>query len=366
MKADSLQQTLSSQVKIDADVFIPANMDHSNLKTYQGEMLHLDMEIIKEDLFGADAEVTETRQETKESRFPDEDYVLWESADGSYLAGKGDMISFSSSKVPNVEQYLCLEPDAFEYNGDAFLSGKNLSFATEQESFTKLRELLDKLGVSISDDYLCYTIDHDTLIKEADIYRSKLVENARETEARNEDGTAITEDDILAHLSEPNYTEEDDCYYFKLFASADGYPVTRIENGIFSNGGWTPGSIANAIVSQDGVVQLYLYGIYESSETINQGPGLSLNDAVAALDEKYNSIILDGEYMVQEIAFEYVPISHGDVLSVELTPAWRFLIKHSLKFAGKMDNQVYTVDQYEYIMLNALTGEEILRDVGGV
>ncbi len=366
MKASSLQQTLSSQVKIDADVFVPDNIDFSNLKTYKGEMLRLDMEAIKEDLFGAGAEVKETRQESKESKFPDEDYILWEGNDGSYLAGMGDMINFSSGKMPDVKPYLFLETSAAEYNGDAFLSGKKLDFATEQESFTLVRGLLDKLGVSISENYLCYTIDHDTLRKEAEIYRSALVQNMQETGIKNENGTDMTEDDILAHMPDPNYTVEDDCYYFKLFASAEGYPVTQIENGIFANGGLTPGSVANAIVSQDGVVHLYLYDLYESSEVMQEGAGLNLDDAIAALDEKYNSIILDGDYEVQEIAFEYVPVSQGDVLSVELTPAWRFVVKHSVETMGKADNSLYTIDQYEYVMLNALTGEEILRDMGGV
>lgn len=164
----------------------------------------------------------------------------------------------------------------------------------------------------------------------------------------------------------PDYTAEDDCYYFKLFASAGGFPITRVENGSAENGSFIPGSIIEATVSKDGIVDLYLNGVYQSSETISEGEGLDLDEAVSTLDEKYNSIIPDGTYEVEEIAFEYVPIFQGDGISAELTPAWRFLMKHTMEFEGKTDDDLHTVTQYENVMFNALTGKEILREVGSI
>ncbi len=361
----TIQRTLSSGVTIDAKVSIPANVDFSALKSYQGTLQRLDINAVRDDLLGADTEIQETREETRDSRFPDATYILYEAPDGSHLSSGEDMLVYFSPSMSDEDFYLRLEPCA-EYNGDVFLTGRELSFGTRQESLEKVKSVIEKLGVSVSDEYLCYTVDHETLREEAQRYRAEQIERAQETGVTNEDGTSMTEEDILEGFPDPNYTEEDDCYCFKLFASADGFSITRVENGSAENGSFTPGSIIEATVSKDGIADLYLNSIYQSGETINEGEGLDLDGAIAALDEKYNSIIPDGTYEVEEIAFEYVPISQGDGLSAELTPAWRFLMKHTMEFEGKTDDDLHAVTQYENVMFNALTGKEILREVGSI
>lgn len=361
----TIQRTLSSGVTIDAKVSIPANVDFSALKSYQGILQRLDINAVKDDLLGAGTEIQETREETRGSRFSDAEYMLFETPDGSSISSTGDMLSYSSTSKADVAFYLRLEPGT-EYNGDAFLTDREFSFGTRQECFEKVKSLIGKLGVSVSDEYLCHTIDHETLTVEAQQYRAEQIERARETGVTNEDGTSMTEEDVLKGFPDPDYTAEDDCYSFKLFASAGGFPITRVENGSAENGSLTPGSMIEATVSRDGIVDLYLNGVYQSSETISEGEGLDLDEAISTLDEKYNSIIPDGTYEVEEIAFEYVPISQGDGISAELTPAWRFLMKHTMEFEGKTDDDLHAVTQYENVMFNALTGKEILREVGSI
>ena len=360
-----IQRELSSGVVLNAEVSIPENIDFTKLPTYEGELQRLDVEPLVDLLFSGDTSVTKSEVETKESRFPDAVSTLYESGDGSILSSIEDVFSFQSAKCPQIESYLWLEPSA-EYNGDAFLTGKDLSFGSQQECFQKIRDILRQLDIAVTDEYTCYTIDHETMSRVAQEYRNKITKQVQETGVLNEDGTSMTEDEVMEGYPDPNYTEEDDCYYFKLFASVNGFPITPVENGIVENGGFMPGSMITAIYSKDGVVSLNCSYIYQAKGEKNAVSGFDLEDAISALDNKYNSIIPDGKYDVEAIYFEYVPISVGDNISVELTPAWRFQMKHTVEVSKSDGDKSRAVDLYEYVLINAVTGKEILKDVGTI
>lgn len=157
----TIQQTLSSGVTINAKVSIPANVDFSALKSYQGILQRLDIDTVKDDLLGADTEVQETREENRNSRFSDAEYILLETPDGGFISSTGDMLSYSSASKADVAFYLRLEPCA-EYNGDAFLTDREFSFGTRQECFEKVKSLIGKGILEISqkeepfDVFICY------------------------------------------------------------------------------------------------------------------------------------------------------------------------------------------------------------------
>ena len=361
----SVHRELSSGVVLNADVFIPENIDYSKLPTYEGELQRLDVEQVVDLLFCGDTSVTKSEVETNESRFPDAVSTLYESGDGSTLSSIEDVFSFQSAKCPQIESYLWLEPST-EYNGDVFLTGKDLSFGSQQECFQKIRDVLKQLDITVTDEYTCYTIEHEAMSRVAQEYRNKMTQQAQEAGVLNEDGTSMTEDEVMAGFPDPNYTENDDCYYFKIFASVNGFPITWVENGIVENGGFMPGSMITAIYSKDGIVSLNCSYIYQMKSEKEAVSGLDLEEAISALDSKYNSVIPDGKYEVEDISFEYVPISEGDSISVELTPAWRFQMKHTVEVSKSDGDESRAVDLYEYVLINAVTGKEILKDVGTI
>ena len=218
----------------------------------------------------------------------------------------------------------------------------------------------------MTDEYTCYTIEHETMSRVAQEYRNKMTQQAQEAGVLNEDGTSMTEDEVMAGFPDPNYTENDDCYYFKIFASVNGFPITWVENGIVENGGFMPGSMITAIYSKDGIVSLNCSYIYQMKSEKEAVSGLDLEEAISALDIKYNSVIPDGKYEVEDIYFEYVPISEGDSISVKLIPAWRFQMKHTVEVSKADGDKSHAVDLYEYVLINAVTGKEILKDVGTI
>lgn len=361
----TIYRELSSGVLIDADINVPNGVDFANLQSFSATLKKLNIDNVKDDFIDSNANVSKTEQETAESPFENDIYTLYEVDDGTLLAGNSNMISYFSAKKPNIESYFVVEPST-EYNGDRFLTDTEFAFGTKQACFEEIKSLLAKLGVEVTDDYICYPVDHSTLSEAALQIREDTLERVRETGVTNEDGSPISEEEALFGYPDPNYTEDDDCYYFTIYANAGGFPITQKENGIFENGGYTPGSIINAIYSKDGIVNLYcrsIYGVNEISETAN---GADLEAAIQLLDDKYNSIIPDGSYEVSEISFEYVPISDGGGISAELVPAWRFQMKHTITVGDKNGGAAHSVDLYDYVLFNAITGKEILKDVGGV
>ena len=77
-------------------------------------------------------------------------------------------------------------------------------------------------------------------------------------------------------------------------------------------------------------------------------------------------MILEGNYLVDNIEFEYVPMPNfGSENSYTLQPAWRFSIIHSFNVADKLDpyKQV-TVNQRTTTVFDAITGKELVIDDG--
>ena len=115
------------------------------------------------------------------------------------------------------------------------------------------------------------------------------------------------------------------------------------------------------------MVYLEIHDLYGAEKTGKKQACLNLDQALEALDNKYNSLILEGEYEVTEICFEYVPIGTGDGIHVTLTPAWRFLVSQTMEYAAKeAPAQVVNMNTKEYVFFNGLTGKEIVADMGGI
>lgn len=353
-----VSKKLSSGVVVNAKVLIPDNVDFSQLRSYSSSLKKLDISAAKDTLLATESNVTKSEFVTEEDPFKEFVYTMYQTENGDLLAGQGNILNYCSSNQPNVESYLFLE-HSHEYNADKFLTDREFTFGSKQSCFEEIKNVLANLGIEVTDSYICYSVDHTTLTEAALQTRADILEKAREFDPQ-------TAEDELLEYPNPNYTEDDDCYYFKIFATAGGLPITHSENGIFANGGFTPGSIINAIYSKDGIVKLYCSNIYEITGVTSTKEGMNLDAAIQMLDDKYNSIIIDGEYQVQEIAFEYVPVSDGGGLAAELVPAWRFQIKHTVAVSGKGTEETSSVDLYDYVLLNAVTGKEILKDVGGI
>ena len=96
-----------------------------------------------------------------------------------------------------------------------------------------------------------------------------------------------------------------------------------------------------------------------------QTPIKNVDEIISRLDEKYNSIILDGKYTVEKIQLEYIPLETTEANSYELIPAWRFYVGHEMNIQNKDDSsktELYKMPTQ--VLFNATDGTEIQTGVG--
>jgi len=161
--------------------------------------------------------------------------------------------------------------------------------------------------------------------------------------------------------------KEDECYIFIYQILDEGMPISIYSNGVFGDGSFTSGTDVRVIYSAEGIVSFRMNYQFENTEIISQNQkGITADQALDLLDKKYNTIILEGEYLVNDIVFEYVPMpDDGSSSNYILVPAWRFLVIHTTEQMGK-ENAAETVltEMRNYVVFNAITGEEIIIDYG--
>lgn len=91
-----------------------------------------------------------------------------------------------------------------------------------------------------------------------------------------------------------------------------------------------------------------------------------MEEILAREEEKYNSLILEGEYFIYEIRQEYIaqPISSQEN-SFTFLPVWRFCIANSYEIdKGDGTGSALQVEETSFDIYDAITGEEIPYDIG--
>lgn len=145
-------------------------------------------------------------------------------------------------------------------------------------------------------------------------------------------------------------------------------PISKYGNGIFYDGSFTSGTSITMCYSKDGVVAFYMpyeFSIVTESEMQSV---LNIEAAIDLIDKKYNSVILEGNYLIYGIDFEYVPMpikNKGNLFT--LVPAWRFNVEHTYMLDAKTDGgSPVDFTEKSSIVFNAVSGDEIPCDWGGI
>ena len=93
---------------------------------------------------------------------------------------------------------------------------------------------------------------------------------------------------------------------------------------------------------------------------------LTLDEALQAVDDKYNSVIMEGEYFIDDIQMAYTPIKTDDAEIVRLIPVWYFQTTHQILLPDKSGTGEIMLPQDGYILINALDGTELLHENGEI
>ncbi len=84
-------------------------------------------------------------------------------------------------------------------------------------------------------------------------------------------------------------------------------------------------------------------------------PVPTLDEAIQKLEEKFDSMIVEGEWRVDEIEMAYIAVPIEGTNDARLLPVWRFQTEHTMEYAGKDDpSQTTTLDGQGRHLFNAL------------
>lgn len=94
---------------------------------------------------------------------------------------------------------------------------------------------------------------------------------------------------------------------------------------------------------------------------------LTLDEAIQKLEEKFDSMIVEGEWHVDEIEMAYIAVPIEGTNDARLLPVWRFQTEHTMEYAGKDDpSQTTTLTDRGDILFNALDGTELFKNNGSI
>lgn len=306
-----VEKTLSSGVKVDADVYVPESMQQQNLPEMQGTGQEIDFEKIKE-IFCAGKKITE---ETEGSYPPDMPGALTEAEkhlsteDGDYLlVGCGNSFFYTAARDTQDTSNL-----------ELYKTGEDLDFATIAEADGEIRKVAEELGISVGDS-VCYTIDTSSM---------------------------------------PHYV-------FRYDLLVNGLPLGKFDGGSYSDNVFTPGTYLTAVLDEDGIRHFDVSYVLKETETGDAQRVLTLDEALDKVDEKYNSIIMEGDYYINDIQMAYTPIKTDDAGIVRLIPVWYFQTTHQILLPDKSGTGEIMLPQSGYILINALDGTELLHSNGEI
>ena len=310
-KAEHITQTLSSGVKVDADVYVPESMQKSALAEMRGQGQLIDYEELKS-LFCSGKTITEEGEEPWEMVTPGAMEAV-----GKYVSTQdGDYLQ----RICGNTFYYMTERDIQDIEDlTIYETGKNLDFASIEETDKTIRDIAEKLNIAVGKG-VCYTIDTS---------------------------------------SQPHYI-------FQYDLLVNGMPLGKFDGGSYSDNVFTPGTYLTAVLDEDGIRHFDVSYVLKETETGDAQRVLTLDEALDKVDEKYNSIIMEGDYYINDIQMAYMPIKTDDTKIVWLIPVWYFQTTHQILLPDKSGTGEIMLPQDGYILINALDGTELLHENGDI
>lgn len=310
-KAEHITKTLSSGVMVDADVYVPEAMQKSALAEMRGQGQLIDYEELKS-LFCSGKTITEEGEEPWEMVTPGAMEAV-----GKYVSTQdGDYLQ----RICGNTFYYMTERDIQDIEDlTIYETGKNLDFASIEETDKTIRDIAEKLNIAVG-KCVCYTIDTS---------------------------------------SQPHYV-------FQYEILVNGMPLAMFDGGSYSGDAYVPGTYMTAVVDADGIRHYDVSYVLEELESGESKKVLTLDEALQAVDDKYNSVIMEGEYFIDDIQMAYTPIKTDDTKIVRLIPVWYFQTTHQILVPNRSGTGKVMLPQSGYILINALDGTELLHSNGDI
>lgn len=250
----------------------------------------------------------------------------YEGADNEVLSINDTSISYSTPFFVNISSCFRLEKNYSDYNADKYEVNKDLAFSSVKDAFSDIKEQLAEMGISVDDQYKCFSLDHTLLAQEesvVDIDGNQDLENYKDS-----------------------WSSDDDCYNFVWNQHYDGSPIYHIFYDAFPLVEDANAAV-QAVYNKDGIQWLQVEKVFqftENEETYSLKP---FEDIATVIENKYTMILGTAKYTVQSAELYYMAqkISESEY---DVLPVWIFKLLDAE--SGKVVQDV----------INAQTGEEII------
>lgn len=143
-------------------------------------------------------------------------------------------------------------------------------------------------------------------------------------------------------------------------------PLAIFDGGSYSGDAYVPGTYMTAVVDADGIRHYDVSYVLEELESGESKKVLTLDEALQAVDDKYNSVIMEGEYFIDDIQMAYTPVRTEETGIVRLIPVWYFQTTHQILVPNRSGTGKVMLPQSGYILINALDGTELLHSNGNI
>lgn len=331
-----ISRTINEQAVIDAEVSIPDNLKALSANVYSAQKMVFGAENTYRVFFGDKPYASRKVNSTKENGLTSTYYTAENG--GTLLAG-ANSCHFQmplSQYVRNVFIDNGADPN---YNVPLYAAQPELKFETKSGTFTKIKEILSQLSVTVCDQYQCYAMPHDIMRAEAEKCKQALPFAAGDYKA--------------------DWTADEDYYLFRLNAYAEPLPIIYEDHGNPDDGTLVLGSTIEVIYSTNGNEYLLASHIYKQTGIRKENVNLILfEDALTKAETLVNSVIITGKLTIEQIKLQYIPVKTDKTdLQYNLVPSWSFEVANTMPLENNKNNTVTT--RY-WIHVNAITGEEIV------
>lgn len=349
LNSTHIQENLDSGVELDAEV---KYIEQEKLQTYTGSLRIFTASEVANALGlsleeAVDSQIVSSALEG----LVEGEHAYYQFEDGSYLICNTTRIDYASETASKVRDLLVLEGS--KTNDQLFLTGKDLPFASIQQATKAAQLLIDTLSIPVMGEPVIYSLDYQTLN----------TENERQYQAALDLSSGLGSTFLPTKLE---IEEDDACYVLVYTIALDGFPVSPDLNGVYGDGSLTPGTELVMCYDERGISGVSLEYVPLIDIATDPEEALSLDEILKREKEKYNSLILEGDYLIYAIRQEYIAQPNASQENrYTFIPVWRFSIEHTFEI-NKGDGTGSTLQATETIfdIYNAVTGEELPYDMG--
>ncbi len=326
-----VKQKLSSGIEVDADVSLPQNHGET-ISIYDAIAMPLDVEKIADTLMN---EAFLVQTEDAQSKGNEIIQIYSDKNNSELLSINDTWVTFSTNDFSHIRT---------DFNEETLSEHKIFEFATPEEADKTIRDMLNHWNINVYPEYECVAIDYETL-KEKNLEQYNDLDELQEIQEERL---------ILNHIP---WSEKYDCYYFTYYASIDGYKVSSMDREV--NNTVIPGTAIKVVYSKEGIQSFEISNIYTKQTLLETNVLCTVSEALEKIDQKYNSIILQGIYQLKSIELEYFADSLPGNKKYKMIPVWKCTVNHIYDTKDKISEKIIGTEEETTVLINAITGAEV-------